>query len=266
MSGVRISQGAPFPTNVFVLGWGVNFVNQLFHRYFYAPESATRLNLFRFLFCMALPYTERNVFGKINKIHSIAEYNPWTLFSYVLDKPLSLEAFNICFYLFVLCSVLSALGIFTRLSLSLTSIFYFLAIGTYLSFTKSPNTDYVSHSRNILVWIPLLLAISPGIKEYTLLNIQKWSGQFRSGLQIPNFGTQMVITTLALAYFAAGYCKVSKDLFWADGYTLQSYLYVKYLLLDIDLARTVAQSFWLCLVGRLWLLSLGFCWLYSSKN
>jgi hypothetical protein len=123
-----------------------------------------------------------------------------------------------------------------------------VVIGTYWSFNKAPDTNYVTHSQNILFWVPLILAASPGVAEYTILNLKKWISGSRSQVRIPNFGTQMIIATLALSYFSAGYCKLSADLMWADGDTLQVYILEKHLLLDIALGNFIAQSYWLCLL------------------
>ena len=125
-------------------------------------------------------------------------------------------------------------------------------MGTHLGFGKSPHTNYVIHSHNIVVFVLFILAIAPHAGEYG------WDGLRRRGWRWwpsggqPALATawprQLIILTLALAYFGAGYCKIASHLLWADGYNLQAYLMGKHLLLDCPVGAWIADSYWLCLL------------------
>ncbi len=215
---------------------------------FFQETTPDHINLFRFLYCSALLYFIGTSYSttSLESIYNTERFSPLPLFEAMGLGLIDLQSLLHLYKALLISLLFSALGIFTRVSLSISWISFFFFAGTLLGFTERPDSNYFIHSQNIIVFILFFLSVSPGISHWNI------SGFLRkkqvSPLLIPNWPVQIIILALALAYFGAGYCKVINSFLWADGYTLQGYLFEKYLVLDNNLNVFLAQQYILCLL------------------
>lgn len=245
------------------------YVDRLLVKHYFQPEPAQSLSLFRFLYCTSLFWTIlSSSAGHLKKFDGTTWY-PTPLFELLHIPLMSAELFQVVQHVLLAALALTALGVFTRASASVACAAFFLYMGTYLGFGKSPYTSYVVHSQNIVVFVLGILAIAPGVGVYgfdgwRLRNwrwrVREWPETRGDTAKISAWPRLLVMLTLGLAYFGAGYCKLASHLLWADGYTLQGHLLSKHLLVDSPAGAWVAQSYWLCLVLQIatLVLELGF--------
>jgi hypothetical protein len=245
------------------------YVDRLLVNHYFQPEPAQSLSLFRFLYCASLFWTiySRSA-GHLQKFDGNTWY-PTPLFELLHIPLLSVELFQVVQHVLLAALALTALGVFTRASASVACAAFFLYMGTYLGFGKSPHTSYVVHSQNIVVFVLGILAIAPGVSVYGFdgWRMRNWRWRVREWPETPAdtanisaWPRLLIMLTLGLAYFGAGYCKLAANPLWADGFTLQGHLLSKHLLVDSPAGAWVAQSYWLCLLLQIatLVLELGF--------
>ena len=223
------------------------------HRFLFAWRDADSLNLFRALFCLNLTY--RTLHFALNIETNYARMNWYAIptFEWLGLGMLPETAAKWVAGITIAAILFAALGLWTRLSLTIGWIGYYLFIGTMLSFTKLPDSNYVYHSENIAVFVLLVLSISPAIDRWGLsawwANRRQWKPHPGRGDLIHQWPYQTIKALLVIAYFGAGWCKVVEVGFlWADGYSMQGFLLEKFLLHDNSIGLWLAHYYWLCLI------------------
>ena len=87
----------------------------------------------------------------------------------LLDIPLmSLEHYQVLRYVLLVALLLTALGVWTRVSATVAWMAFFLYIGTYLGFLKSPIPITSSTPTTICVFVLFILSIAPGVRVLRL--------------------------------------------------------------------------------------------------
>jgi hypothetical protein len=232
------------------------YVDKLLVNHYFQPEAAPSLSLFRFLYCASLFWTIYSSGAAYVKKFDGTTWYPTPLFELLHIPLISAELFQAVQHILLAALALTALGVFTRASASVACGAFFLYMGTYLGFGKSPHTNYVVHSQNIVPFVLGILAIAPGVSVYGFdgWRMRNWRWRVFSWPETPGdtalisaWPRNLIMLTLGLAYFGAGYCKLASHLLWADGHTLQGHLLSKHLLVDSPAGAWVAQSYWLCL-------------------
>ncbi len=223
--------------------------NEKLEKLFFQKISSKDLNLFRFLYCGSLIIYIVNSFPEVAIRYAKGMYNPIPLFELVGLGLMDYQSLYYIYLTLVVSLTLAMLGILTRVSLYISWICFFLYMGTKLGFAKMPGSNYVYHSQNIIVFVLFILSVSPGISDWGIVSFfrKNRKKQIYSPPHIPNWPTQLIKSTIALAYFGAGYCKIATSFLWADGYTLQAYFLHRHILLDMELSGFLAQFYYLCL-------------------
>ena len=155
--------------------------------------------------------------------------------------------------------ILAALGLLTRLALTLSWIAFFLFYGTILGFEKpDPNaiSTYTFHYNNIVLSVLAILSVAPGIDRWGLGELRRlgwkpWAlvDPARARVAIPVWPTRLIKINLALAYVGSGYCKLTTaGLAWADGHNLQAILLGKFLQEGAWAGHWLSQFYWACVV------------------
>jgi hypothetical protein len=212
---------------------------------FFGVEHSGTLNLLRFLYCLVTAITIAGYSGEYDRLYRMAPYYPSPLFEMFGDQPMPFAAYQSLRWVCVALLTLAALGFFTRPALVLSALAFFAYEGTQLGFTKPPHSDYSFHITNLTFFFLLILAVAPGVDRHTLLTTLRKQNQ---PALIPEWPRKAMITMIALAYFGAGYCRVLNDWRWADGYTLQGYLFEKAVRWDLAIGLEIAQHWLPCVV------------------
>ncbi len=225
-------------------------IDRTLKSFFFQPADSKSLSLFRFLYCSLLIWRiARDGAVHLSKF-GIATWNPIPLFDWFGVGLMSREAFQVLQVVLVAALALTAVGAFTRIAAHVAWISFFFYMATFLGFSKTADSSYVYHSKNIVVFILFILAVAPGVSAWGLDGWRrrgwKWRPSETSETTISNWPSQLIKVTLGLAYFGSGYCK---HFLWADGYTLQAYLTSKHLLLgeSTQWGMWLAEQYWICL-------------------
>ena len=135
----------------------------LIERHFFKPADAQSLSLFRFLYCATLVWKITGGLASYEKQFAKGMYNPIPLFElFGFNEPMSFEVFPFVHYALLLSLVVAGIGLFTRTALTASWVLFFIYFGTVLGFSKSAHTNYVYHSKNIVVFVLLILSLAPG--------------------------------------------------------------------------------------------------------
>jgi hypothetical protein len=229
----------------------VAWFDRLLKNHFFQPADAISLSLFRFLYATLLIATLLKRGDKYVRMYETTTWYPTPLFELLGIPLVSVQVFQILQWVLLGALAFLAIGLFTRTAATVSWIAFFFVMGTSLGFGKSPHTDYVVHSTNVVVVVLFVLSVAPGAATYGIDGWRRRGWRWHpdeAGATISAWPTQLIKLSLALAYFGAGYCKVVTSPLWADGYTLQAYLMSKHLILDCDAGAWVAQQYWLCLL------------------
>jgi hypothetical protein len=226
---------------------------QVVRKYYFFPGYAQSMNIFRFLFCSVLLGRILQDAAHHDRILVSAEYNSLQvldLFGIGLMSPDMLTACRIALVSALACA---ALGFFTRTAATVSWVLFILYMGTMLGFTKSAQSNYVNHSKNICVVVLWIISAAPAVGMWGVDGLRKrgwkWKLSDPSEAIVSSWATQLIKLTLAMAYFGAGYTKFIKGgIMWADGYTLQAYLLNKHLLLDTPIGLWLSEHYWLCVL------------------
>lgn len=193
----------------------------LINRFFTHKLSTDQFFVFRFLFCASvLIYLLMNWFYVTGPYGG--NYNPIPLFELFSIEQWSLGVNKLLFVLLLVSLCLLAFGRVPRLFTALSAIFFFLFMGNYLGSMKSPNSNYVWHSHNMILYILLALNFLPVNKVKTLSSQSK-----------EYFLWELVLLKLIVCsgYFGSAFIKLkTSGLDWMDGYTLQAYFIQKHIL------------------------------------
>lgn len=211
---------------------------------FFGLEHSGTLNFLRFLYCFVTAITVAGYASEYDRLYRMAPYYPTPLFE-AFGDPMPLLAYQTLRWVTVVFLLLAALGFFTRPALVLSALAFFAYEGTQLGFTKPPNSDYSFHITNLTFFFLLILAVAPGVDRHTLLTTLRGKNE---PTLLPEWPRKVMITMVALAYFGAGYCRVMNDWRWADGHTLQGYLFEKATRWNLAIGLEVAQHWLPCLV------------------
>jgi len=223
--------------------------DRLLKQHFFRPAAPPSLSLFRFLYCAAIICSLAAARAMHLSKFADSPWNPIPLFELLGIGLMSPDAYQVLYAVLIAALALTAVGAATRISATVAWIAFFLYLGTFLGFNKSPHVSYVIHSHNMVVVVLLILSLAPGVADFGLDGWLVRRFRRSRGELVPAsaWPSQLIKLTLGLAYFGAGYCKMAGNPLWADGTTLQSYLMSKYLVLDCEPGHWVAQSWWLCL-------------------
>ncbi len=208
------------------------------------------LSAFRFAYCLLLAVTVVLKGPSSDRLLAARIYNPIPLFEVLHIPQAGLEVFQGLRLALVAGLALGAIGLLTRPALVASTLLYFLYFGTQLGFSKASGTNYVYHSENMVFFVLLVLGMSPHVGLWGVDGMRRrgwrWSPDPGETQGSP-WALPLLATLLGLVYFGSAWCKLTASPLWADGETLQAYLYVKYLLADTELGYRIAQSWWLCL-------------------
>jgi len=233
-----------------------------FDRFFFAPADGRNLVLFRLLYCGILACVHLHELGRIGDLYGspLSVYFPTPLFEWLGLGRLPLPLVQLCGVILLASLLCAAVGLFTRLALTLSWMAFFFFYGTVLGFEKQePNSVsfYTYHYNSIVIFVLLILSLAPGISQWGVDAFRK-RGRAKKLLfwsqaappTIPAWPLLLIKLTLALAYFGAGYTKlITGGVLWADGYTLQAYFLMKHLQEGAPLGYWLAQHYWACIAA-----------------
>jgi hypothetical protein len=199
---------------------------------------------FRFIFILGLiiqliDYKNSHVHQMANK----TQFNPIPIFELLGIERAGVLSFQILYYSLILTLVLSLWVKFSRLFTIIALILCFIVFGNLLSLDKSAVTNYVSHSKNIIIFYLFIFSIYPkqGLNSALTLARQKKTTTY-------NWPISLGIMTLGICYFGAAYSRLESEGFeWLNGETLQAYLIEFYIIFGNENALTLASSYWICL-------------------
>jgi hypothetical protein len=223
------------------------------------------LQLFRFVYCLLLLQIHFD-----RKNHSISmmthnlNFNPIPLFESFGIGRFDVESFEWLYLSLIFALILSAIGVATRVSLFISAVLFFLVHGQLLSLTKSADSDYVYHSKNIVVFVLIILGFDSNINKSSF--ITKLWREIRSTKDrlISGHSLNLIVITFGLIYFGASYVRLlTSGLQWMDGYTLQAYLMTVYLSDNVVLAYQIAQHYYLCVALSLLLMVFEFGFIFA---
>jgi hypothetical protein len=223
-----------------------------------ALESSACLALFRVLYTFAVAFELVRGSRHRDSVFARPVYEPIDLLAYFSVEPMPLEIFVQLRWLLVGCLVCAGLGIATRWTL-IGSVLGFLAYeGTYLGFTKPLDSEYVFHMTNFTAFALLVLAVAPDVGRHSLWSLLRGA---KDAVPVAAWPRRVIIGAIAIGYFGAAYCKLVESPLWVDGYTLQGYMLDRGIRHEIDLAITLASSWWLCVVLSVLTIVLELTWL-----
>ena len=222
------------------------------NRFFTNKLSSGQFFVFRFLFCIAvLLYLLFNWFYVTGPYGG--NYNPIPLFELFKIEQWSLGVNKILYILLLGSLSFLAFGKLPRIFTALSTVLFFLFMGNYLGSMKSPNSNYVWHSHNMILYILLALNFLPVNKVKTL------SFQSKEFYLWELILLKLIVCT---GYFGSAYIKLkTSGLNWMDGYTLQAYFIQKHILTGNTFALNFVDNLNL-LIAISWftvLLELIFC-------
>lgn len=196
-------------------------------------EPGWKLGLFRSMFCIFCILQLDDYVDVASKL-----YYPLPLIDLFGIPPLNTNELSLVRTALVASLLSAALGLFTRASLSLSTILFFVYQGVLLSYSRSPHSTYVSHATNIHFFTLFVLSVAPGVENFSLRD------RFSFSNQAPRWPRDLIIATLGLVYFGSAYCKwVESGYQWMNGYNLQAILLKKYLLNDFERTLFLANQF-----------------------
>lgn len=194
--------------------------------------------LFRALYCGALLFFMWDDYELIPFFSQGRLYHPVPTFS-LLGLPVFSEPVLYLIYGGLVAGlVLGGIGIGSRIPFLVVTLSYFYLQGLEMGFTKPPFTQYVYHSRNLGVFVLLILTLAPAYAHQNVLKALREPLSKRCS----GWPAQLIKVTLAIAYFGAAYIRLTTSTKWLNGYTLQAYLLERYLLNSNDLALELAHS------------------------
>jgi len=152
-------------------------------------------------------------------------------------------------YVFLLSGILSALGVFTRISLSIFAFSFFYVQAYIYSFG-----DFHHPEAAMLVMIAAL-ALSPAGGVLSVDNLRRRAAGTSNALMAlsddAGWAIKMMQWFFALMYLSAFMAKLSiGGVDWMNGFTLQYYLIQDGIRHDRDIAVWMAQFHWLILLGQ----------------
>jgi len=233
-----------------------------FDRFFFAPADGRSLVLFRLLYCGILSCVHLHEMSRIESLYKnpLSVYFPIPLFEWFGFGRPPLPFVQLCGVFLLIGLLCAAAGLFTRFALTLSWITFFFFYGATLGFEKQePNSIsfYTYHYNNIVIFVLLILSVAPGISLWSIDALRKRDRAQRFSFwsqtttpTIPVWPLLLIKSTLALAYFGAGYTKLlTSGVLWADGYTLQAYFLMKHLQEGAPIGYWLAQHYWMCVVA-----------------
>lgn len=167
--------------------------------------------------------------------------NQITLFEFLSIEKWSFETNKIILFLLIASLSLVAIGVKVRSSLVVSNICYLLFMGNYLGTAKSPHMSYVWHSQNLIAYFLLVLLLIPstGLVKLNRRGLKRlWKQESFYWEEV------IIIMTICAAYFGSGYSKIQTSGFgWADGYTMQGYMFQRYLYSFNPFAEFLVKDF-----------------------
>ncbi len=189
------------------------------------------LLLFRILFCSCLFFISLAEWGKnLSKYGNFPSWHPIPLFEVIGIERISEGSLEVIYALMAISFFMVVVGWKTRFWLILSCGLFFYVHGHLLGLTKSPDSNYVYHSKNSVVFILFILAMDSRIS--TLSGIQNIFKRPKELLakKIPSHSMQLTILMLGFVYLGASYVRLkTSGLQWMDGYTLKSYFFDAYI-------------------------------------
>jgi hypothetical protein len=220
------------------------------------------LQLFRIFYCLLLLHIliQRQQDYLENMSNSL-NFNPIPLFEMMGIGRFDLLTFEWLYIALIWSLTLALIGLATRPNLLVSAVLFFLVRGQLLSLTKSPDSNYVYHSHNLVVFVLIILAMDSNMGKRSL--ITRWPrllGQMKTP-SISSHSLNLVIISMGMVYFGASYVRlVTSGLGWMDGYTLKSFLMMSYFSDGSLLAYKLAQHHYVCIALSILLMAfeLGF--------
>ncbi len=206
--------------------------------------SLLDLQLFRILFCSSLLYISLAEWGKnLSKYGNFPSWHPIPLFEVMGVERISVNSLEIFYALMAISFFMVVVGWKTRFWLIISCGLFFYVHGHLLGLTKSPDSNYVYHSKNSVVFILLILAMDRRINLLSgISNIFRRPKELLNE-KISSHSMFLVVLMLGFVYFGASYVRIkTSGLQWMDGYTLKSYFFDAYIYDGSELALWLSKQ------------------------
>jgi hypothetical protein len=175
-------------------------------------------------------------------------FNPIPLFALFNIGRFDFVTFHWVHFALIVALVFCVLGLATRWSLLVSALLFFLIHGQLLSLTKSPDSPYVYHSENIVVFVLLILAFDSNINKFALFTTWRHFRDRAKNRLISSHSLNLVIIAMGFVYFGASYVRlVTNGLTWMDGFTLKSFFMMSHFSDGVELAYTLAKHHYMCM-------------------
>ena len=194
------------------------------------------MGFFRAAYCGTIFYfgIERGErYGRyiLNGIYNTEQY------AYFHWQVFGLDSWVLFKWAFLGSILMASLGIFARLSLFLSTVFYVL-------FYYPVSATLHPYDNNLVCFILLILSFSPGIEAFSCDFFLRRS---KPEPFVPAWPQRLIVFSLGVVYLAAGTSKLLNTGFsWAEGSILQAYMMERNLLLRSAAIEFVTSKLWLC--------------------
>jgi hypothetical protein len=190
-------------------------------------------------------------------------FHPIPLFELIGIGRFDVVTFEWVYIALLLSLSMAMLGLATRPNLFLSAILFFLVRGQLLSLTKSPDSNYVYHSQNLVIFVLIILALDSNMGRDSL--ITRWTRMFihERSQSISGHSLNLVVISMGLVFFGASYVRLTTSGFgWMDGFTLKSFLMLSYFSDGVILAYKIAQHHYVCMALSILLMSFEFGFIF----
>lgn len=146
-------------------------------------------------------------------------------FQYLFGQNILLSGtfIRVIYFSVIITGIFSVLGLFSRISIPLFSIFYTFLVAYLWSFGE------VRHPRSVLCWFLIILALSQRSADAYSVDAYFGITSFKNSHWKYGWPNSMLIISLSSAYCFSGLWKLfyQGGVEWLNGYTLQYYLVSK---------------------------------------
>ncbi len=173
----------------------------------------------------------------VSKVQSPLCY-PIPLFRHLSIPILQESNIDLFYYTLIFSLIFLSFGFITQLSGIISSVLFFLIIGSAISCSTGKNPDYIPWNHAIVFFNLFVLGISPSNRN---LSIDKYLFRFNSAQQ-KNWPIFLLKFNLIYSYFSSSLAKLQNGFDWMNGYSLQAQLIYRHLNLDTPLALPIINS------------------------
>lgn len=192
--------------------------------------SLLDLHLFRIIFGVLLIRADyKNWSLNFKAMNEFPSWNPIPLFEYFGIERMNVFDYQVCALMLIGSLCLTVIGWKPRFWLFSSCILFFLVHGQLLSLTKSPVSNYVFHSKNIVVFVLLILAMDSNVGKRSFLTHLFIDSKKLYDTKISSHSFHLILISYGMVYLGATYIRFLNNGFqWMDGFTLKSYFLESY--------------------------------------